>query len=1005
VAEDAASLVVQIKADQQRFQKEMSKIARDASRAADRVEKGFTAANSNAARSFGKVGSGAQAGFRQAERAATSYSAKLDQIAKKQAGLASGSGLAALGKGAIAGIGAGLSVGALTALLDANTRITNSLKVAGIEGESLTKVYGQLGQIAKDTGSNFESLASLYGRVTMSAKELGITQDQVMEFTRRMATGLKASGTDAQQASDGIRQLNQALASGLLRGDEFNSVMENLPVVANAIATGLGVSVGELRKMAEQGELTAKVVFDAFMKGSSDFEAQAAKTGETFSASWQKITTSLIQAVGEFDRATGASQRFAQLVRDSVVPAIGEISTALAKGTVEFGKWWDAQQQKGFEAGKAMGTDWIGPALGLPSFLSDQELAMRAVKDTAKKTSTEVEALGERLRKVGQGGMGDAIKTAYGDLGAKIADGTAKADDFNAAIKRLQDSGSPAGQMLVKSITALREQFVEAGGDADELRKRAEALTDAIAKAFAPDKVDAFIQKIGKEAPDAVGNLIKAFVIAGQEAAKLGTGVTDIVTQLKAAGDLDPLGKTGTSLATAFEVAQGQDQVPGGIIAKGDYTAAKAFLKTKAVSAAAGKDAIEKLDDGLAEKVAMLLKQFPDLVVNEAYRTYDEQAALYAKLKPTGARVAKPGTSRHESGKAVDLSVGKLSPQRYAEVKRVAESLGLEAPFSDDRAHFQMAGGRGGEDAGTNRTAKIREEKKAYDELYASNQKRLDQQREENQINSDWTLSTDQKTVAIEKQKIAQELLDAARAQGLVINDKLKSQIDAQATAMANAGLQADKLKDSTGSLAQKQKQTADSMAELNQAFAAGLKSGITGFINDMRNGVSAGEAFANMLNRIADQLLDFALNALFKNAFGGMLGGGGATLGVGMHAGGTVGRDATFVRAVSPNAFVGAKRYRQGGVAGFAPGEVPAILHKGEVVIPKGAVGKGKVGGDTINNNQKISISVDNKGNALVKQGGETRLGRDLQYAVEEVIARNQRAGGLLQGTGPGRR
>ncbi|MRG55300.1 hypothetical protein GF108_06845 [Phyllobacterium sp. SYP-B3895] len=151
---------------------------------------------------------------------------------------------------------------------------------------------------------------------------------------------------------------------------------------------------------------------------------------------------------------------------------------------------------------------------------------------------------------------------------------------------------------------------------------------------------------------------------------------------------------------------------------------------------------------------------------------------------------------------------------------------------------------------GGDRTVKAREEKKAFDELYATNQKRLDQQREENQINADWTLTADQKALAIAKQAEAQKLYDPAKEQGLTIDDRLRSQIDAQATAMARAGLAADKLKDSTGDLATKQKKAADAYAELNQAFAEGIKSGITGFINDMRNGVSAGEAFANMLKR-----------------------------------------------------------------------------------------------------------------------------------------------------------
>lgn len=169
------------------------------------------------------------------------------------------------------------------------------------------------------------------------------------------------------------------------------------------------------------------------------------------------------------------------------------------------------------------------------------------------------------------------------------------------------------------------------------------------------------------------------------------------------------------------------------------------------------------------------------------------------------------------------------------------------------------------------------------------------------------------------------------------------------------------------------------------------------------------------MLDRVIDGLLNMAIEALFsKNALGSLFtgtgsgtGGGflGKILGFGMHAGGTVGRDATFVRAVSANAFVGAKRYQRGGVAGFAPGEVPAILHKGEVVLPKGAAAKAGSGTVYDNRQNNVAIRVDSNGNAVLTKDQGVGLGKRLNLVVQEEIARQQRAGGLLAGTGPGAR
>ncbi|UXN60907.1 tape measure protein [Phyllobacterium zundukense] len=1013
MADDAASLVVQIRADQARFQREMSKVARDASRAADRVEKGFKAANSNAAKSFGQVGTSAQRGFGTASRAAQSYSQKLDQIAKKQA--AFGSGVGSFIKGGVAGIAAGVSVGALKDLLDTNTRITNALKQAGLAGTALDNVYGQLATAAKATGSNFESLASLYGRVSIASKELGISQSDVLEFTKRMAFGLKASGTDAQQASDGIRQLTQSMASGVLRGDEFNSVMENLPDVARSIASGMGVTVGELRGMAEEGQLTAKKVFEAYMKGSADVEERAKLTSTTISGAFQNIGTALVEAAGEFDTATGASKRFAEFTSGTLIPAIEKTGVALADAENRFAQFWSEFQKQGAEAGKAMGTDWVGRAIGLSS-ISDAEWALRDVRKAAKDTGTEIATMSERLRRAGQGEMAAALVAGFGNLGTKIEDGTAKVADFDQAMERLQATGTGAGQLLAKSVGALREQYVAAGGDSDELKRKAEALGTTIADIFgkqAPGFIQSFIDQIGIDAPDAVQKLIDKLKLGAQAAAQLDTNAANVLSQLKEFGPaLDPLSSGENQLGAGFGAAS---IGAGGIIGKGDFTAAKAFLKTRAVSSAAGAEAVEKLDNELAEKVALLLKQFPDIVVNEAFRTAEQQRALYAKLKPKGARVAAPGTSRHERGAAVDLSVGKLSPERYAELKRKAQELGLDAPFGDDRGHFQMAGGRDSGAGSEHRVAAAKAEKKAFDELYASNSKRLEQQRQENQINADATLSIDQKTLAIEKQRIATDLLDAAREQGLVVNDQLKAKIDAQAEAMARAGLAAEKLKTSGDALAEGQERQKQAAADLADAYGQIAKTAFSGFVNDLRNGVEAGEAFTNMLDRVIDGLINMAIEALFsKNALGSLFtgtgsgtGGGflGKILGFGMHAGGTVGRDATFVRAVSANAFVGAKRYQRGGVAGFAPGEVPAILHKGEVVLPKGAVAKGGSGTVYDNRQNNVAIRVDSNGNAVLTKDQGVGLGKRLNLVVQEEIARQQRSGGLLAGTGPGQR
>ncbi|HEX5935815.1 MAG TPA: phage tail length tape measure family protein, partial [Pseudorhizobium sp.] len=136
---------------------------------------------------------------------------------------------------------------------------------------------------------------------------------------------------------------------------------------------------------------------------------------------------------------------------------------------------------------------------------------------------------------------------------------------------------------------------------------------------------------------------------------------------------------------------------------------------------------------------------------------------------------------------------------------------------------------------------------------------------------------------------------------------------------------------------------------ELNTAtneFANVGVSIVGGFINDLRNGVSAADALKNALNKVLDTVIEIGLKSIFTSGLGG---GGGGLLG-GMlipgilHSGGVAGSDGYgHGRAVSPSTFAGAKRYHTGGVAGLQPGEVPAILQRGEVVLPRGTkVGSG---------------------------------------------------------------
>ncbi len=157
----------------------------------------------------------------------------------------------------------------VNAVSDEYKNLESKLRLAiGAQGDLAGAVQG-VGTIAKDTYSNLDATVQLYSRLASSAKELNITNAEALALTKSINQAIQIGGASAQASEASVRQLIQGLQSGVIRGDEFNSIMEQAPRLAKAMADGLGVPITALRGLAEQGQITsAKVV--AALKGQSD---------------------------------------------------------------------------------------------------------------------------------------------------------------------------------------------------------------------------------------------------------------------------------------------------------------------------------------------------------------------------------------------------------------------------------------------------------------------------------------------------------------------------------------------------------------------------------------------------------------------------------------------------------------------------------------------------------------------------------------------------------------
>lgn len=209
------------------------------------------------------------------------------------------------GGAAIAAIGVGSAAGVVQ-LMDKWTEFNNRLKLVTASSQELQTAQSELLNIATRTGQNLDGVASVYQRFAANAKQLGISQQDTLGITETVNKAIAVSGASAESASAALTQFGQALASGVLRGEEFNSVMENAPGLAAAIAKGLDVPVGKLRTLANTGQLTADVLVKALQRASSSVDADFARTNMTISQSMVNVKTRLVEFIGKSGESSGA---------------------------------------------------------------------------------------------------------------------------------------------------------------------------------------------------------------------------------------------------------------------------------------------------------------------------------------------------------------------------------------------------------------------------------------------------------------------------------------------------------------------------------------------------------------------------------------------------------------------------------------------------------------------------------------------------------------------------
>lgn len=207
-----------------------------------------------------------------------------------------------------------LTVGEAINRMDALTGYENRLKLVTNGQEELNTAMSDTFRIAQDSRQAWDSVVQVYQRFSENAKELGITMAKTAELTDTVSKAIAISGASAESAEASLVQFGQSLASGVFRGEEFNSVAEQTPALLKAIASGLDVNIGKLREMANNGELTSDVLVKALSNAKESVDELFGKTDPTIGQSFTQLNNAATKFVGEAGKASGAATALASSI-------------------------------------------------------------------------------------------------------------------------------------------------------------------------------------------------------------------------------------------------------------------------------------------------------------------------------------------------------------------------------------------------------------------------------------------------------------------------------------------------------------------------------------------------------------------------------------------------------------------------------------------------------------------------------------------------------------------
>ena len=565
---------------------------------------------------------------------------------------------------------------------DAYANLAARVKLAAGEGADFQSTFAEIFEIAQRTGVAVDDVGALFTKLAQAGRELKLSTADALGLAETITQALQLSGASAQEAASGVQQFAQALASGRLQGDELRSILENAPRLARALSEGLGVSVGALRDLGAQGQLTADRVIAALQGQSAALQSEFENLPPTVGRALANLSTAWTQYIGESDAATGASAAAAAAINalaanldtlGTLLYSAGKaaaayqalklaqtflgIATATKAATVETVAYTAAQTAAATAtAGTAaaasrfativgglklaalvtvvtnlreIGT-WIGESVaqlvGYRDRTAEIEEEQRAAERSAKAWAQQTAALAAEQRRAAESAAGLTVESRrlVGEFEQARAKGESVADSLDKVRKALDLSDARGIRDAVTALDVLRERGEITG----------EALTEALAGALngrdlgvfaataraAFDDTEQGARRLGAALDAVVGESLRR---AGTSARELQTGFS--AAAASAINDVDSLADSldalGADAGTAGRLLA--DALDRATDAAGTERAVQAVIDRIEALGEAGKLTGETLADALTTARQKLDELRPGIEsVEEAYRTF-----------------------------------------------------------------------------------------------------------------------------------------------------------------------------------------------------------------------------------------------------------------------------------------------------------------------------------------------------------------------------------------------